>query len=120
MSADRGTRAPRVRRPWDVVLAVVLLVLLLALALVGGWAGAFLVMASDSCGSGAACSEERLTAGVLVAAIGPAVVTVVAIASVVERLIRGRLAFWPPLVGMAVAALVFAAGAGLVLSAVPA
>lgn len=112
-------RPAAVRRPWDVVLAIVLLVLLVCLAAVGAYAGVFLVMASDSCGSATVCSEERLSAGVLVAAVGPAVVTVVAIVSVVERLVRARLAFWPPLVGMAVAVLVWAGGAALVFTAVP-
>jgi uncharacterized BrkB/YihY/UPF0761 family membrane protein len=118
VTAAPGTVRPG-RRTWDVVLAVLLLVLLVVLAAVAGFAGAFLAMASDPCGSGVACREEQLSAGVLVAMLGPAVVTVVAIASVIERLVRGRLAFWPPLVGMAVAVLVWAGGATLVFGAVP-
>lgn len=120
MATAGPERTASARRPWDVVLAVALLVVLAGLALVGAWAGAFLVMASDSCGSATACSEGRLSAGVFVAAVGPAVVTVVAIASVIERLVRARLAFWPPLVGIAAAVLVWSAGAALVFSAVPA
>jgi uncharacterized BrkB/YihY/UPF0761 family membrane protein len=108
-----------VRRTWDVVLAIALLVVLAALAVVLGIAGAFLVMASDSCGVAGACDEPQLSAGVLVAMLGPAVVALVAIASVVERIVRSRLAFWPPLVGAAVAALVWAAGVALVFGAVP-
>lgn len=110
---------PRVRRTWDVVLAVALLVVLVALAAALGFAGAFLVMASDSCGSAAPCRTGQLSAGVLVAMLGPAVVAVVAIVSVVERLIRARLAFWAPLAGLAVAVLVFAGGTTLVFTSVP-
>lgn len=93
--------------------------LLAALAVVAGFAGAFLVMGGDSCGAARACSEGRLTFGVLLAMIGPAVVAVVAAVSVVERLVRARLAFWAPLVGFGVLALVWAGGAALVFSAVP-
>jgi len=107
------------RRTWDVVLGVALLVVLLATAAVLGFAGAFLVMASDSCGASTVCSTERLSAGVLVAMIGPAVVAVVAAVALVVRLVRTRLAFWVPLVGIAVAVLVWAAGAALVFGAVP-
>lgn len=107
------------RRTWDVVLAVALLVVLIAVAAVLGFAGAFLVMAGDSCGSGTACDEAQLSGGVLIAMLGPAVVAVVAIASVVERLIRARLAFWPPLVGIGVAVLVWVGGAALVFASAP-
>jgi uncharacterized BrkB/YihY/UPF0761 family membrane protein len=106
------------RRTWDVVLAVALLVLLAVVAIVLGVAGAFLVMASDGCGV-RACREVPLTLGVFVAMIGPAVVLVVAVVSVVERLVRRRLAFWPPLVGIGVAVLVWLGGTLLVFGAVP-
>ena len=101
------------------MLAVALLVVLIAVAAVLGFAGAFLVMAGDSCGSGTACDEAQLSGGVLIAMLGPAVVAVVAIASVVERLIRARLAFWPPLVGIGVAVLVWVGGAALVFASAP-
>jgi uncharacterized BrkB/YihY/UPF0761 family membrane protein len=111
--------APRVRRTWDIVLAIALLVVLVVLAVVLGFAGAFLVMASDSCGIGDACRESQLSAGVLIAMIGPGVVAVVGIASVIERLVRARLAFWPPIVGIAAALGVWAGGAALVFTSVP-
>lgn len=106
------------RRTWDVVLAVALLVVLAVVAIVLGFAGAFLTMASDPCGV-RECREVPLTLGVFVAMIGPAVVLLVAVASVVERLVRARLAFWPPLVGIGVAVLVWLGGALLVFGAVP-
>ncbi|GAA2750986.1 hypothetical protein GCM10009869_12990 [Amnibacterium kyonggiense] len=106
------------RRTWDVVLSIALLVVLVALAAVLGFAGAFLVMASDSCGASGTCRTEVLSAGVFIAMLGPAAVAVVAIASVVERLIRARLAFWPPLVGIGTAVLVWIGGAALTFSAV--
>jgi uncharacterized BrkB/YihY/UPF0761 family membrane protein len=107
------------RRTWDIVLAIALLVVLVALAAILGLGGAFLVMASDSCGVGSTCRETQLSAGVLVALIGPGVVAVVAIVSVVERLVHARLAFWPPLVGLVVAIGVWASGAALVFTSVP-
>ena len=113
------TVRPRSRRTWDVVLAIALVVVLVVLAAVLGFAGAFLVMAGDSCGTTVACRTGQLSAGVFVAMLGPAVVAVVAIVSVVERLVRARLAFWPPLVGAVVAVLVWSAGVALVFTSVP-
>jgi uncharacterized BrkB/YihY/UPF0761 family membrane protein len=112
-------RSGGTRRTWDLVLAIVLAVLLLAAAAVLGFAGAFLVMASDSCGASVTCSTGRLTVGVLVAMIGPAVVAVVAVVALVVRIVRARLAFWVPLVGLVVAVLVWAGGAAVVFSSVP-
>jgi uncharacterized BrkB/YihY/UPF0761 family membrane protein len=116
---DRTSTGLRRRRTWDVVLAIALAVVLVVLAAVLGLAGAFLVMASDSCGTTVACRTGQLSAGVFVAMLGPAVVAVVAIVSVVERLVRGRLAFWPPLVGAVVAVLVWSGGVALVFTSVP-
>jgi uncharacterized BrkB/YihY/UPF0761 family membrane protein len=107
------------RRTWDIVLAIALLVVLVALAAILGLGGAFLVMASDSCGIANECNDTQLSAGVFLAMLGPAVVAVVAIASVVERLVRARLAFWPPLVGIGVALLVWGVGFALVFGSVP-
>ncbi|RIX30143.1 hypothetical protein [Amnibacterium setariae] len=112
-------RSGGTRRTWDLVLAIVLAVLLLAAAAVLGFAGAFLVMASDSCGASVTCSTGRLTVGVLVAMIGPAVVAVATIVALVVRIVRARLAFWAPLVGLVVAVLVWAGGAALVFGSVP-
>lgn len=117
MSAGGTTARPR--RTWDLVLAIVLTVALALLAVVLGFAGAFLVFASDSCGIVGQCSDERLGAGILTAMLGPAVVTVVAIVAVVLRLVRARLAFWVPLAGVALASLVFGGGVALTFSAVP-
>ena len=111
------SRSPR--RGWDVALTVVLLVLLVPLTALGVFAGAFLVMASDSCGSSVACRTDQLSAGVVIAVLGPAAVTVVTIASMVERLVRARLAFWAPIVGIVVAALVWSGGVALVFASVP-
>ena len=119
MSSEAPAAVRPARRTWDVVLSIALLVVLIALALLLGFAGAFLVMASDSCGSGTVCDEAKLSGGVLVAMLGPAVVTLIAIGSVVERLIRARLAFWPPLVGIGVALLVWVGGAALVFTSAP-
>lgn len=119
LEAVSAPDAVRPRRVWDLVLAIALTVALVVLAAVLGFAGLFLVMTGDSCGIVAQCSTERLSAGVLVATFGPAVVAVIAIVAVVVRLVRARLAFWVPLFGVVVASLVFAGGAALTFSAVP-
>jgi archaellum biogenesis protein FlaJ (TadC family) len=107
------------RRTWDLVLTITLLVVLVAAAAVLELAGAFLVMASDSCGGSGACRTDQLSAGVFVAVFGPAVVAIIAVAAAVLRLVRARLAFWVPLVGLAIAGLVWAGGVALVFGAVP-
>lgn len=108
----------RRRRTWDVVLAAALLLVAIVVALVLGVAGALLTMASDPCGSGATCSDAGLSAGVLTAMIGPGVVAVVAVASLVERIVRARLVFWVPLAGLVIEVLVWLGGAAIVAASV--
>ncbi len=107
------------RGVWDLVLTVVLGLLLLAAAAVGALLGLLLALVGDSCGASVQCSTGQLTAGVVVAAAGPAVVAVIAIIVLVRRLVRRRLAFWVPLVGLAAAVAVWFGGAALAVAAVP-
>lgn len=105
------SRSPR--RGWDVALTVVLLVLLVPLTALGVFAGAFLVMASDSCGAAAVCNESTLSLGVLVSMCAPIVVFVVTGIVAILRLYRGRIAFWVPLVGAVLMVVVWVGGAAI-------
>lgn len=118
MSRDPMPARP-VRRTWDFVLGIAAVVVLLATAAVLGFAGAFLTMASDACGSAVVCATGQLGAGLLVAVFGPALVALLAVVGWVVQLVRARISFWVPLAGLLAAVLIWAAGAALVFAAVP-
>ncbi|MEH3079069.1 MAG: hypothetical protein PGN11_20825 [Quadrisphaera sp.] len=93
-----------------------LLLVAVAAALMATFAGFFLVMASDSCGTslGNECSTLGLTAGVGVAALAPwAGVLGLGVWAVV-RLVRRRLAWWSALAALLAVPALWFAGAGLV------
>jgi hypothetical protein len=113
-----ASRPPR--RTWDVVLTIVLLVLSVLLALLLLVISPFLAFASDSCGSGPAeCNLDQMTAGFLVAAVTPAIVSILGIAVAIVLLVLRRLAFWVPLATMLLALCLFAVGVALVFGSVP-
>ena len=109
-----GAQAPTKDRTADVVVTIIELLLLFAGGLLLSFAGLFLVFASDSCGSGATdCSTGLIALGVAVAAGGPLVPILGMGGWAVVRMVRGRSAWWVPLVTVPVACLVFALGAAL-------
>lgn len=109
-----GAPAPAKDRTADVVVTIIELLLLFAGGLLLSFAGLFLVFASDSCGSGAGeCSTDLIALGVAVAAGGPWVPILGMGGWAVVRMVRGRSAWWVPLVTVPVACLVFALGAAL-------
>jgi len=109
-----GAQAPTKDRTADVVVTIIELLLLFAGGLLLSFAGLFLVFASDSCGSGAGeCSTDLIALGVAVAAGGPWVPILGMGGWAVVRMVRGRSAWWVPLVTVPVACLVFALGAAL-------
>lgn len=119
MTALDPDRPARVRRVWDLVLTIALLVGMLASAVVASLGGVFLVFVTDSCGSVGRCNDAAVTAGVLTGAVGPLVVAAVAVLVAVVRLVRRRIAFWVPIVGSAVIVLVLGGGYLLASSGVP-
>ncbi|MGO4592340.1 hypothetical protein AB4Z18_00830 [Leifsonia sp. 2TAF2] len=110
------------RRPvivWDLVTSIVLQVLAVVIAGVLTFAAFFLVFASDPCGGATACDTDRMGAGFLVALLGPAAVTLVAVIVAIVLVVRRRISFWVPIVGILLAIGVWVGGAALVISGVP-
>lgn len=96
----RPERPPRpARRVWDLALTIVLLVLLPLAALACSYAGFFLAFASDACGS-TTCDFGIMNVGLWFAVIAPWVVLLLAVVASIVRLVRHRVTFWVPLVGI--------------------
>jgi hypothetical protein len=119
IDVDTATTAKRPVIIWDVIVTIVLLVGLIAVDAAISFAALFLVMMSDSCGTVAPCDFTLLTAGWLVAVIGPSVVVLATIVVAIIAMVRRRLSFWMALTGAAVALGVWGVGVALVYSAVP-
>lgn len=113
---------PSVRRPiivWDVVLSILLTLLGLGVAVLVSLSSIFLVMAADSCGGSRDCNLPQLTAGWLIAMIGPSVIMLVALVLTVVSLVRRRVTWWLPLTGIVVELLVWWGAVTLVFASVP-
>ncbi len=96
---------PSLRRPgrrplivWDVVVTTVLLAVLAFVSFFVSVFGAFLVMASDPCGS-TNCNNGLIGFGVLVAMGLPWVVLVATVVVAIVLMAKRRIAFWVALVG---------------------
>lgn len=111
--APVAVTAPGVRRTWDLVLTIVLLVLLIVPALIASYMAVFLVFAFDACSSDT-CNDGLGTAGFFVAMIAPWAVLVVAAVVAIVLLVRRRPAFWVPLVALVLMALAWCGGAAIV------
>lgn len=85
---------------WDIAVTVILLVLDVGVAAIASFAGLFLVMGSDSCGT-RDCSTGLIVLGWLLGMGLPWVALVVTAIVAIVRLVRRRLAFWVPIVGAA-------------------
>ncbi|WP_431795085.1 hypothetical protein [Microbacterium enclense] len=108
---ERSPRSPR--RGWDLVLTVVLLVLLPLAALACSYAGFFLAFASDACGP-VTCNYDVMNAGLWFAVIAPWVVLLLALVVAIIRLVRHRITFWVPLVGIVLMAATWFIAAAIV------
>lgn len=89
----------RRRRVWDVVLTIVLLLLGAGVAVVGSVMALFIAFLADGCGA-VNCDYERLNLGLWVALTGPWVTWAIALVVSIVLLVRRRLAFWMPLLGI--------------------
>lgn len=106
-------------RTWDIVATVVLLVLLVLGGLVTSFMSLFLVMASDSCGTGSTeCNEGQLVLGVLVAAAAPWVAIVGMGVWAIVRLVRRKVAWWVAMLTIPAWGLLFALGVAITFTAV--
>jgi predicted membrane protein len=113
---------PALRRPiivWDVVLSILLTALGLGIAALVSLSSIFLVMAADSCGGNRECTLPQLTAGWLIAMIGPSVIMLVTLVLTVVSLVRRRVTWWLPLTGIVVELLVWWGAVSLVFASVP-
>ena len=92
----------RVRRTWDLVLTIVLLVLLAVVSVVAAVA-AFGLGFSDSCGASTVCDYDRIGEGFIVGIVAPLAIGFIALVVTIVTLIRRRLSFWIPLLGIMLA-----------------
>ena len=113
------TDTPAPRNTLDIVLSLVFAVLGAGLAIVLGILGITLAFAGDSCNASAACNFEQLSAGILLAMMLPAVLTVIFIVWMIVRLVRRKRAFWVPIVGAVAAGIGWALGFFVAGTAVP-
>ena len=119
MPRGLGPAPERPDRTVDVVVTVIELLVLGLGGLALSVAGIFLVMASDSCGAGGTtCSSGQIALGVAIASRGPWLVILGAGGWAVVRMIRGRRAWWVPLLAVPGCALVFALGVVVTFAAV--
>lgn len=107
------------RRAWDLVLTIALLVLLPLAALACSYAGFFLAFASDACGS-MTCNFGLMNVGFWFAVIAPWVVLLLAVVLAIVRLVRHRVSFWVPLVGVVAMAATWFVAAAIVSAGVSA
>ena len=92
--------AERPRRSADVTVTIVLIVVLALAGLTSLTFGLFLVMASDSCRD-SDCTD-RVATGVLLVEFAPIVAWVPTTVWAVVRMVRRKVAFWVPLLGIPV------------------
>lgn len=90
----------RRRRVWDVVLTIVLLLLGAGVAVLGSVMALLIVVLANGCGA-VNCDYERLNLGLWVALTGPWATWAIALVVSIVLLVRRRLAFWMPLLGIA-------------------
>jgi hypothetical protein len=109
------TRPPR--RVWDLVLTILLLVVYLGVTAMGSVLGFFLAFASDSCGASSVCNVDQIGAGLTVAVYGVWAPVLVVLIVAIVLLVRRRLAFWVPLVGIALTIAIVVTGGALVFGA---
>ncbi|MBE7162562.1 MAG: hypothetical protein INR72_15090 [Williamsia herbipolensis] len=107
------------RRVADGVASVVLLVFESVVAVAAGWGIVFLTFRFDSCGAPGTRCDEAL--GGAVVAAGPVLVALLLVASIVVsvlRLVRRRLAWPVPVIGVVAIVAAFAAALAIVGAAV--
>lgn len=90
----------RARRTWDLVLTIVLLVMYLGVTALGSGMSFFLAFAGDSCGASSSCDYDMIGNAVLLALGGVWVPTLFVVGGAIILLVKRRIAFWVPLVGI--------------------
>ena len=91
--------AVRTRRPVDVAVTIVLIVVMAGLGVLSMVLGLFFTMASDGCFGDETC-YDRVGIGVLILEAAPVIAWVSTTIWATRRLARGARAFWVPLVAL--------------------
>lgn len=97
-------------RTGDLVASIVLMVGGAIVFAIVAFFSLFLSMMSDGCGSGGTCRYDLMTAGFLVALLGPPAVFIASVIGTIVRLVIRRSAWWMPLLGVLAGLLVWAVG----------
>lgn len=98
-----SSQPPRTRRSWDTILTIVLVILFAGWAIVCAFAGVAIAFVGDSCGASAQCNTDQIGTALYVGIGGPLVIGVIIIVATIVRLVRKRLAFFVPLIGLVLA-----------------
>ena len=114
---DEKSHSPRV---WDFLLTTALIVVLAILTALFFFLGIGSSAATVSCEDAAGqCNDQMITLGSQLAVIGTPIVALIGVIVSIVRLVRRRIAFWVPIVTIAVGFGLFAASTYLVGEAVP-
>ena len=98
VEADR-----KASRRADLMLMILGLVLLVPAVLWFAWMSAWLGAVTGQCGGANVCNDDAISAGRVIAGLGPLVVWVLTAAVSIVRFVRGRTAWWIPPIGFLVA-----------------
>ena len=90
----------RARRVWDLVLTIVLLVLYLLITAFGSFTSIFLAFTGDSCNASTVCDYDQIGNAVIIVLAGVWVPSLFVIGASIILLVKRRIAFWVPLVGI--------------------
>ena len=110
-------RPPRERRMWDLVITCVLLAVYLALTAIMSLSGLFLGFTFGACEMAPNCNSDLRAFGTLFALIGVWVPVLFVIGGTIFLLVTRRIAFWVPLVGIALTIGIYSIGSAIVQNA---
>lgn len=110
-------RPPRERRMWDLILACVLLAVYLGLTVIMSLSGLFLGFTFGACETAPDCNSDLRAFGTLFALVGVWVPVLFVIGGTIFLLVTRRIAFWVPILGIALTIGIYSIGAAMVQSA---
>ena len=108
MTDDTVRKAPR---SWDFLLTLALIVVMFLF--VGAFALSSVTLSATSLAcadAGGTCSDNRVQLGQLISTYAPVAIAVVVLIVSIVRLVRRRIAFWVPIVGILLMSIAFAIG----------
>lgn len=110
MTSESGRPAPR---GWDFVLTLGLIVVMFLF--VGAFALSTVTLSATSlaCADAGACIENPVQVGQLIATFAPAAIALIVLVVSIVRLVRRRIAFWVPILGIVLMSAAFAIGTAI-------